>query len=442
MRPSLEAMLEVDKLIEAKRAGNASIVNQGPLEELKDKQSGKEEEVEDEISDEPTDEPTDSEASSEGDDDAELNDAMEHLSSVQYDVSVESWDDVRYYGTQALNGLASVAKQLAMLGVTYTPIIATKLYKGVAYMMTHITKHLFKSIFTITKYIERRMNSINTLKNSITGLKHSIEQIKQSKEQVDLTEFKYTQESTINALKIGDSVDFVANLSKLDVFLNETIIALDKRIQNEIASVRHIISSVTSGSAVLPSTALEVQKLSGSMEEGGIAGYINDNELLHFTHYKEVLPGDVVFLSLTPNELPNEMEQISKAYNASKMFFGINSDGYVKVSTIDHMNIEQLSEFVNSLDKLCSVCEQHQKLYENIKDLKLKLRFSFRDYFKMLIASSVKVSIKDSLVNLVYLKTIFTDKVYLVTAMDIHDYTAKTISSGISLAKDHIKRLQ
>ncbi len=438
MRPSLEAMLEVDKLIEAKRAGSASVINQGPLEELKDKQSGKEEELEDEN----INEPSDAEPSNEGDDDAELNDAMEHLANVRYDTSVESWDDVKYHTTQALTGLASVGKYLGMLGITYAPIIATKLYKGVAYVMTHLVKQLFKSIFTITKYIERRINSINTLKNSITGLKEAIEQIKMAKEPVELEEFKYTQESTINALKIGDSVDFSANLAKLDVFLNETIIALDKRIQNEIASVKHIISAVASGKAVLPNVALEVPKLSNSMIDGSIAGYSNEDELLQLTHYKEVLPGDVVFLAITPRELPNEMEQISKAYNASKMFFGVNSEGYVKVSTIDHMNVDQLSAFVDSLDKLCSSCEQHQKLYENIKQLKLSLRFSFRDYFKMLIASSVKVNIKDSLVNLVYLKTIFTDKVYLVTAMDIHDYTAKTISSGISLAKDHVKRLQ
>lgn len=438
-------MLEVDKLLEAKQAANASVANQAPLEELKDNQSKPEESEETDIDIQTTDTEADNtDESSEEDqqDETDLNAGMEHMANLSYDVSVESWDDVRHYGGQALSGLGAVASYLANLGIHYTPIIASKLYKGVSAVMSMLIKNLFKSIYVITKYLERRANSISNLKSSIAGLKSSIEQIKSQEETPNLKEFKYSNEDVINKLKIADSVDFTANMEVLHKFLNDTIVVLDKRIHNEIASVRHIMNLATSGSENVPSSLMNIPAITGSMEVGSVEGYEVDPELNEVSHYKEVLPGDVVFLAILPKEISNEMEQISKAYNSSKMMFGINSKSFIKVSAVDHMTVEALSSFVDSLDKLCNLCEEHQKIYQSIKQLKLTLRFSFRDYLKMMIASSVKVSIKDSLVNYVYLKTMFVDKVYLIGAMDIHDYTARAISTGISLARDHVKRLQ
>ena len=73
---------------------------------------------------------------------------------------------------------------------------------------------------------------------------------------------------------------------------------------------------------------------------------------------------------------------------------------------------------------------------------KLKLRFSFKTYLNQIFNSSEKLDVKSSLIELVYVKTIFAEKVYIRASMDMHDYAVRVLKANIKFAQANLKHLQ
>jgi hypothetical protein len=46
------------------------------------------------------------------------------------------------------------------------------------------------------------------------------------------------------------------------------------------------------------------------------------------------------------------------------------------------------------------------------------------------------------LIEFIHIKTIVIDKVFILAAMDLHDYAAKVMVNALSYARDNVKRLQ
>jgi hypothetical protein len=87
-------------------------------------------------------------------------------------------------------------------------------------------------------------------------------------------------------------------------------------------------------------------------------------------------------------------------------------------------------------------CIQHKVLFEQLMSSKLKLRFSFKTYLNQIFNSSEKLDIKSSLIELVYVKTIFAEKVYIRASMDMHDYAVRVLKANIKFAQANLKHLQ
>lgn len=371
--------------------------------------------------------------------------AQEELRNLTY--SLEEYGDYTGQsaaGTQGFVGVATSAFMAAVgalttLGIQYGPSVVKSLYKGVIYVFGKLAKLLYVSTVTLTKYIERRNKSFSNLKESLSSLKKSVELLKQDKGNLDGQQF--TDQKVINSLKIGQSTDFAANIGKLKNFLNVAVSGLNRQIGNDIGAINHIMAYSKAGSTKLPENILTVKPLITNMVQGSVEGYQNYQELTESYKYNEVLPSDVVLIAVLPKGDLGSMELYTKAYSESKLFLGIDMTSFTEVRNVDYMTLEVLSAFIGELDKLCDECIAHQSLYEKISVSKKHLKFGFKNYFTSLASADTKVSIRGSLVEYVYLKSMFIDKVYLTAAMDIHDYAAKVILFGISYVEDHVKKL-
>lgn len=330
---------------------------------------------------------------------------------------------------------------LGVLGITYGPGIARHVYKGVTYAFSKLAKLLYVSTSSLTKYMTRRINSFQNLKADIATLQKALALVGDKDEQVDLTDHAFTNQKVINALKIRDSVDVMANIGVLQKFVGTLINDLGKQISNDNAAIKHIISYSQMGLQKPAAVLLATKPFSPNLVKGSVAGYAADDQYVESYKYNEPLPSDVVLLAMLPKEGLTELADFAKAYSSAGIVLGVDATTFKHVVSIDYMTNDTLAGFLAELDKLCDICIAHQSLYEAIKRDKAVMRFSFKQYFERIAHSTEKVSLKDSLVECVYLRTMYIDKVYLVAAMDVHDYSARIINYGLSYVRDNLNKL-
>jgi hypothetical protein len=327
---------------------------------------------------------------------------------------------------------------LTLIGVVYGPAVVKTLYKGVIYVFGKLANLLYTSIRTLSIYIERRVKSFNNLNASIASLEKAVDLLETSESLEGQT---YSNQKIINSLKIGSSIDLAANISVLNSFVKQTILNLDKKIHNDNMAIGHIIASSKTGLGTTPSKLLAITPFINSMQPSEMEGFVNDKDTTVSFKHSTVLPSDVVLIAFLPKQELESLEDITKAYNGSKIFLGMEQASFKNIASIDYMTPEQLKLFLKELKNLCNTCILHEKFYNNVMQSKKHLKFGFKNYFTSLTKSSSKVTVKDSLVELVYLRSMFIDKVYLMGAIDVHDYCAKIISYGLSLVEAHVKKL-
>lgn len=453
---SLEEKLEVEKLHEAdKQAETGSDFDVLHNQVLDDKKT---EELESSsvdntddgsTSDDETDtEVTNSEITDTEETSSEETVAQESFRNLIYtEIAVEDFDDnyttdqslVSRIGGKVSEAFKSSVKYLGYLGITYGPTIAKNVYKGVVTIMGKLINLLLSSIVTLTKYLNRRINSFNKLKSDIEDAKKVLKELEDT-ELPDLTDVKFTNNKVINNLKISDNVSFIENINKTNVFITKTINEINTCVNNDIGGVKHLMTSSMSGVVKNPMHILKPELPLNGMVSGVLDGYEPKDETVDGYISKYSLPGDVSLVAHLPKKDINTMEETIRAYNNSSIFLAMNMKNFKSIESVDYMTIEDLNKYLNELTKLCNTCILHQSLYETVIKNKSSLRYNFKHYFNELLNSNKKVSVNDSLIEYVYLKYMFTDKVYLAAAMDIHDYSIKVINNSLSFIKSNIKQ--
>lgn len=443
---AMESMLEVDKLAEKENLANKDseysimineVKNENKLEEQNtDTSNDTIQQVDEQSTDEVAD--TDITADNSASEDTEM--SSEAFNNLRYtSPSLEGFDQVGNYLAQGAGLIKESLSYLGYLGLTYGPTILSHVYKGVVYIMSKLIKLLFGSIDNLIKYTSRRLNSFANLKKDIEQLNKLLDEVEKSENKDDVSQYKYSNKKVINVLKIANSIDLLRNISSLKTFLQNSINDIDLSIKTELGAINHIIAFSNSNIVKTPTNIMNI-KLSGqSFKEGILNGYENTNELLTQYYYKDILPGDIRFILTVPKSGSMNDTEIIDAYNSSSSSLVIDSDSYRDVENIDYMEIDQLRKFLNELDSLCDIAISHNSIFNNIIKSKKNLRYGFRRYFTNIINSKNKISLKDSFLELVYLKVMFIDKVYITSMMDINDYTVRVITNSFSYIKDNIK---
>lgn len=330
---------------------------------------------------------------------------------------------------------------LGTLGISLTWKMASALFRGVLAVFEKLGRLVFAGGKLLARYLDRRKSSFQTLKETIQGLSKSLDLIDEKSEPRDVSENIFTNEMTINALKIEGSVDFTANIQVLHDFVKTMINDLGQHMVNDISAVKHLVYAGSHGVATLPKNVMNVPMVTQRMVEGSVDGYDVQGEFTQSYRYSQTLPSNVVLIAGLPVQGLENLSEISKAYNDSKMILGFDQSTFKQVQSVPVMTSENLRVFINELDKLCDLCIAHQAVYEKVQRVKSDLVSNFKNFFLSLAQKTQKVSLQESFVEQVYLKSMFVDKIYLSTAMDIHDYTAKTIGSGITYVKDNLRQL-
>lgn len=438
----LEGQLEIEKVVDAEKAagqeGEAAVL----YDELH--QQNQADETAEELKEDTGTEDAPEEGSEPAPEDDTSTDSMSLESINRHDIRNLSYvreNDESTWDHTTPEGARSLAGTFASLGFGIAASVFSSLYNGVTYLLLKIARLTYVSAKTLSKYLERRTNSFASLKKEIAGYKESVSLLEKKEEAAVIENQQYDREKVINCLKSGESVDFTKNMQSLNKFLQLVVGGLDTHIANDMGSIKHLVQYSVNGTTKIPDTIMAVQPLSRGLVEGQIEGYQLSSDLVECFYYGEGLPADVALIVNLPARTLTEMDDITKAYNHSKIFLGFNQSGFREVPTVPFMDTQSLGNFLNELDSICDLCIAHQVLYERAQRNKSDMTSVFRSFVTKLTSSNQKVSIQDSLAEQIYLKSMFIDKVYLAAAMDIHDYSARIISNGLSYVKENIKRL-
>lgn len=416
---ALEEELEVDKLHDRELAARKSGEYDVQYNELKENNKAKEETKEEEGTEEVP----------EGETDVQETDALESIKELAY--SPETFSSVIY-------SLADMTTTLGVLGIQYGSSIARHVFKGVVYLFTKVARLLYTSTVMLNKYLERRSGAFNNVKKSIGQLRSSLKEIKENN---DISDQKFTIQQTINMLKVGDRVNFTDNINQLTSVIESTIKAVTSQIINETAAINHIMSAGKTGFGKLPTDVMKIRPDQLGLTEGAIQGYQPASEYVIPYRNRFNLPGDVALIGMFPNSDMDELLDITKGYNDSALILGFDTTSFIETEAVDYMNSEDLGTFLDSLEKLCDTCIAHEAMYEKIKHSKLYIKSYFKNYFTALVHKDKKVSVKDSFMEQIYLKSMFIDKVYLSFMINFHDYASRVLVAGTRYVKENIDQL-
>lgn len=337
--------------------------------------------------------------------------------------------------------LSDLASVLAALGVKYTPVALRALRKGVAYLYLRSTKLLLKGAVSIVATYKEQSRIHNRSKAKVTALKETLEKLTQEKPELSLkTEFT-TDKELVDWFTTGTKTDPANSVKTMTQFVQSSLNYLETEIYNDQENVIRLIELTRSSTGTDPLKFMEVRSLSPSFLKRQVAGYTEDSEYTESYVYGQGLPDRVLLIAQVPKNRLSNLEEVAEAYKSSSIVLGVNTAHRASSDKVDYMEPEELKKFIESIELLCELKARHLENYRRVAKGNQKMKLGYRHYFQKLITSPEKLSVRDSLVEFVYLKQSFISRVYLPAAMDIHDYINAYLTRALRYAKENMKVL-
>lgn len=345
------------------------------------------------------------------------------------------WNGAKYVAGHAIDLTLKTGAILLEIGIRYGPTVANKLYHGVVFLFTKLVKLTLVTTDRISRYKYRTNNSFEELKKKIEDMKALVENIAEESKDEE-TAYSFKNEKIINDLKIGSKVDVITNVKAFNSFIKNTVLELDKCISEESAKTKHMARLSSEITADVSPSSFKITIPNKTISKGRLDGYLVDSDYLESYVSKETICGDVRILAYLPKEEIGNLDAARKAYNHSKMFLAMDPISFKQVEEIPYLTKDQTLSLLEEISILCGICLQHQQLYEKLLREKGSFKLMLRNYFNSLLESEDKVSLKNTSLELMYLKTMFVDKVYIPMAMDVHELCIKVINSSLTLCKE------
>jgi predicted DNA-binding ArsR family transcriptional regulator len=308
---------------------------------------------------------------------------------------------------------------------------------AVLFTAVHLVKFLFTSMGDLKDYISRRFDSYESLQHEVVALHKAVDEVKKDK-----AEGNFNDQKVLDHMKIGMSVDLKANNKAFSAFMTEVMSGMVKSSLEDFTQTMSFVKENVGNLNAKPSNILKLRELGSIVKPGTIEGYTDIPDNTHSLISSEVLPGDIKLLLVVPVvNIPDEDAYV-KAYQHSYAALVADSGSYKHVTSMTFMSKSELKSYLADLNKMMLACIEHKILFEQLMGSKMKLRYSFKAYLSQIFNYSNKLDVKTSLIELVYIKTIFAEKVYIKASMDMHDYAVRVLKANIKFAQANLKHLQ
>jgi len=353
----------------------------------------------------------------------------------------DAWEFTSDQSRKVLDMLGNAGLFLGKVGIKAGAWLLGKIYKGLLILLSKTAKLLYEGSIDLAKYLDRKVYSFESYKKDLVELKKAVELIQKNATPLDPSDESFGNRKVIDALKIADSVDFAANIAVLSGFIKSEMSSLGRAIAHDNALTKRIMTNPFGKERSNARALLTVPKPGNGFRDGFIQGYENEFEFNDTYHSDTVLLSDARMIVVLPKKDLKSYPQVSDAYNKSSIYLGLDIKSYQEVTQVPFLPADKILLLIGSLIDLCDICLAHEVLFRQILKEKEGMVNLFRLYFNRLVDSEDKVSIEDSMVECIHLKSMFSDKVYLSGAIDLHDFSRKILGYGLTFLKTNTSKL-
>ena len=332
--------------------------------------------------------------------------------------------------------LAEFGSWLKQVGMKYGPVVLEKVATGLA----NLTKGLARAVIATTeltrRYLNRHDSSFNKAEKEIRSMLERCEVAIQEKKNPTGA---FTDTKKINLLKIGKSVDLKHNIVGMTNFTNSTLQGLSTLMKDDYKLMLQLMEMDSVSSVHDISSILALKTFDRVLASGNLPGYELRSDLLHSLVSKDVAMGDVKVCAHVPRHDLDSFDAYRKAYEQSTMFLGLNIEKAEGAGSIPFVKAYELKQILDHLLELCGQCKGHHKFYvETDKEIS-SFSTKWKVFLGNLINSKKTFSIKETHMEIVYLRFGFIQRVYLPCAMDTHDYCLKVMQAVLEYSRQCIK---
>lgn len=357
-----------------------------------------------------------------------------HRDAVRSNVSTEALftkENLAYVGEKTLAGLS----HLKDVGFKYGAVSLKHVYKGVVAALNKTFYAITRGTIALKKYVEKRINSYPNMKERIKAAREALELLDEKSDK----KVNFQKEAIFNKLIIGGSLDIENNLKTALRFYEIYFKYLSNNVRSSVQAANQIVKDVVNGNVVAPNSVMKESFTFDGFKPKAVNGYKPPNQFLDSYCYRDLLPGNLLFMGFMPTEMLDTHEDIVAAYSDSRLFFAASPDSKENISEIEMPSIEELKKILDLADKICDFGISLEKSFEAVIKEREALKGVLSPYVKFLLAAQNKVSIRDSMAEYVSLKVKFLDSTSIAGALYINDYMLQVVTASLSLVKSGIK---
>ena len=337
-------------------------------------------------------------------------------------------------GTAAFDG----AKALALLGIAYSPTIFRHIKKTVVYLFIRTVRSYLGLRQKLVRHLRLSSKRIKKQDRLIAKLTLAVKDLQPREGRAELS----MDAKLVDMLSLGGQfapLQAAQAILKLAKGANTALIA---QTVYEVDQLEHLLSTASSNSIAdlgKIGPLLSPKALGSDFVRVTDRSYAYNRDLLDLYGYKDSLPGNRRIVMTVPSKDLVDVEELSNASQQSVAFLGMKPNYTTQQGSVDYMEQPQLERFMALLTEINAQLVDNQERLRQAGKRTDSLKLGYRTYFDRLYSSEDRASVSDSMVELVYAKQAFINRVYLPCAMDLHSYILSFVTQATRYGKLCVK---
>ncbi len=327
---------------------------------------------------------------------------------------------------------------LKNIGFEYGPVLLKHVYKGILFALDKTLRAIFKGSVSITKYIRKRMNSYTVFKEKIQKAREALNLIEGSGNEEAAF---FTDEVSIQQLLISNHTDITENLGSALMFFKGFVNSFETKVSNHVAGIGRLIDNVIKTNGKFAGQYSPDVIIPNNFKKAILQGYHPEHEEVESYVYERVLPGNISAIGFFPRKNLNGRDEIITALSESKMFFGVNMTSVVNERSIAFKTKADLLKLLDVLDAVCDVGLASEKTYIDVARKRNGIKGYLSKYTRFLYNLKEKMSIYESMADIISLELQYMDSTYIASSLQLHDYMARVLNASLTYVKQNIKTL-
>lgn len=339
-----------------------------------------------------------------------------------------------YLGEKTLEGLGFLKR----MGFTYGPILLKHVYKGILFALEKTLRALFKGSVSLVKYIKKRVYSYSNFKEKIQSARDVIKLLSDDK---DISKSFFTNEVVIQKLLIGNSSNFLKNTVVFKDYFTGYFSIFSRKVDNHITGVNRLIENIISTNGNYSSEYYPSENLIPGLSEGLVSGFRPTSTEVNTFASNQLLPGNIKVIAFLPKPNLRKREEIVSSLAESKIFLGVDVKQVIAKKQVNFLSKRDLLSYLDILEEICDCGIGLEKTYISIAQKRNGVSSHLKSYMKFIYNLRDKISIHNSMADLISLEVQYLDKTYITSSLQIQDYSVEVLSASLSFIKENIEAL-